>query len=131
MIEGQKGVAIAIDGLTKRFGKQTAVDGLSLSVPHGSIFSLIGENGAGKTTTIQVLLGLMQPDAGRLEVLGLDPTKHGLEVRRRVGYVPEVPVLFDWMTVREIGWFAAGFHLDSDQSTNGYQSRYSDLIRGF
>jgi ABC-2 type transport system ATP-binding protein len=131
MIEGQKGVAIAIDGLTKRFRKQTAVGGLSLSVPHGSIFSLIGENGAGKTTTIQMLLGLVQPDAGRLEVLGLDPTKHGLEVRRRAGYVPEVPVLYDWMTVREIGWFAAGFHLDSDRSTNGYQSRYSELIRGF
>ena len=106
--QAQTGVAIAIDGLTKRFGKQTAVDGLSLSVPHGSIFGLIGENGAGKTTTIQMLLGLMQPDSGRLDVLGLDPTERGLDVRRRVGYVPEVPVLYDWMTVSEIGWFAAG-----------------------
>ena len=73
----QAGVAIAIDGLCKRFGKQSAVDGLSLSVPHGSIFALIGENGAGKTTTIQMLLGLMQPTSGRLDVLGLDPASAG------------------------------------------------------
>jgi ABC-2 type transport system ATP-binding protein len=129
--QAQTGVAITIDGLTKRFGKQTAVDGLSLSVPHGSIFSLIGENGAGKTTTIQHLLGLMQPDSGRLDVLGLDPTRNGLGVRRRVGYVPEVPVLYDWMSVSEIGWFAAGFHLDSQGSTSTYQFRFNELIRGF
>ena len=77
-------------GLTKRFGGQTAVDGLSLSVPRGSIFGLIGENGAGKTTTIQMLLGLMKPSSGRVDVLGLDPSERGLDVRRRVGYVPEV-----------------------------------------
>src|ERR1017187_150040 len=133
MIESQAraGVVIGIEGLTKRFGRQTAVDGLSLAVPQGSIFGLLGENGAGKTTTIQMLLGLIKPDGGRLDVLGLDPTKHGLDVRRRVGYVPEVPVLYDWMTVTEIGWFAAGFHLDSEASTSGYQYRYNELIRGF
>jgi ABC-2 type transport system ATP-binding protein len=130
-IQVQAGVAIGIERLTKRFGNQTAVDGLSLTVPHGSIFSLIGENGAGKTTTIQMLLGLLQPDAGRLDVLGLDPTRKGLDVRRRVGYVPEVPVLYDWMNVSEIGWFAAGFHLDSEASTSTYQFRYNELIRGF
>jgi ABC-2 type transport system ATP-binding protein len=130
-IQAQTGVAIAIEGLVKRFGKQTAVDGLSLSIPHGSIFSLIGENGAGKTTTMQMLLGLMKPTAGRLDVLGLDPAERGLDVRRRVGYVPESPVLYDWMTVSEIGWFAAAFHLDVDGSTSGYQHRYNDLIAGF
>jgi ABC-2 type transport system ATP-binding protein len=127
----QTGVAIAVEGLTKRFGKQTAVDGLSLSVPRGSIFSLIGENGAGKTTTIQVLLGLLKPTSGRVDVLGLDSTLRGLEVRRRVGYVPEAPVLYDWMTVNEIGWFAAGFHLDAERSTSAYQHHYNELIRGF
>jgi ABC-2 type transport system ATP-binding protein len=130
-IQAQTGVAIAIEGLVKRFGKQTAFDGLSLSIPHGSIFSLIGENGAGKTTTMQMLLGLMKPTAGRLDVLGLDPAERGLDVRRRVGYVPESPVLYDWMTVSEIGWFAAAFHLDVDGSTSGYQHRYNDLIAGF
>jgi ABC-2 type transport system ATP-binding protein len=127
----QAGVAIVIDGLTKRFGTQTAVDALSLSIPHGSIFGLIGENGAGKTTTIQLLLGLLQPTSGRMDVVGLDPATRGLDVRRRVGYVPEAPVLYDWMTVSEIGWFAAAFHLDAERTTSGYQYRYNELIRGF
>jgi ABC-2 type transport system ATP-binding protein len=133
MIESQArvGVVIGIEGLTKRFGRQTAVNGLSLAVPQGSIFGLLGENGAGKTTTIQMLLGLIKPDGGRLDVLGLDPTTQGLDVRRRVGYVPEVPALYDWMTVTEIGWFAAGFHLDSEGSPSGYQYRYNELARGF
>jgi ABC-2 type transport system ATP-binding protein len=133
MIEGQvqTGAVIQIQGLTKRYGAQTAIDGLSLLVPEGSIFGLLGENGAGKTTTIQTLLGLIKPDAGRLEVLGLNPARQGFEVRRRVGYVPEVPVLYDWMTVAEIGWFAAGFHLDGHGTTAGYQARYTELTRGF
>ena len=66
-----------------------AVDGLSLEVPEGSVFGLLGENGAGKTTTIQILLGLIAADGGKAEVLGLDPSRQGLEIRRRVGYVPE------------------------------------------
>src|SRR5271170_6784533 len=101
-IQAQAGVVIRVEGLTKRYGSQMAIDGLSLSVPEGSIFGLLGENGAGKTTTIQMLLGLVKPDAGRLDVLGLDPVRQGFEVRRRIGYVPELPVLYDWMTVAEI-----------------------------
>jgi len=133
MIQGQiqTGPVIQIQGLIKRYGNQTAVDGLSLSVPEGSIFGLLGENGAGKTTTIQTLLGLVKPDAGRVEVLGLNPARQGFEVRRRAGYVPEVPVLYDWMTVAEIGWFAAAFHLDAHGTTAGYQARYAELTRGF
>jgi ABC-2 type transport system ATP-binding protein len=125
------GAVIQVEKLTKRYGKQTAVDGLSLTVPEGAVFGLLGENGAGKTTTIQTLLGLIKPDGGRTEVLGLDPTRRGLEVRRQIGYVPESPVLYDWMTVAEIGWFAAAFHLDSQGTANTYQYRYTELTRGF
>src|SRR3954453_13003501 len=102
--------AIRIDQLTKRYRDQKAVDGISLEVPEGAVFGLLGENGAGKTTTIQALLGLISPDAGRVEGRGIDPAENGLAVRQRVGYVPEVPALYDWMTVAETGWFAAGFH---------------------
>jgi ABC-2 type transport system ATP-binding protein len=125
------GAVIRIERLVKRYRGQVAVDGLSLGVPEGSVFGLLGENGAGKTTTIQALLGLIRPEAGRLEVLGLDPSRQGFDVRRRVGYVPEAPVLYDWMTVAEIGWFAAGFHLDPKRSTAGYQARYAELTRSF
>ena len=125
------GPVIQIEGLTKRYGSQKALDGLSLAVPEGSIFGLLGENGAGKTTTIQTLLGLIRPDGGRCNVMGLDPARWGLQVRKQTGYVPETPVLYDWMTVAEIGWFAAAFHLDSQGTTNSYLYRYTELTRGF
>jgi len=133
MIQAQTGNvnAIEIDKLTKRYRKTTAVDGLSLRVPQGSVFSLLGENGAGKTTTLQILLGLIGRDSGSVSVLGLDPVRKGLDIRRLTGYVPEAPVLYDWMTVAEIGWFAAGFHPDADGSTGGYHLRFAELTNGF
>ena len=125
------GNAIRVEKLVKRFRDQKAVDEISLSVPEGAVFGLLGENGAGKTTTIQTLLGLLMPDEGTVEVLGLDPSKRGLEVRRKVGYVPEVPALYDWMTVNEIGWFASGFHPDGASGPTTYLARFVELIKGF
>ena len=116
--------AVRVNNLTKRYRDQTAVDDLSLVVPEGAVFGLLGENGAGKTTTLRTLLGLIAPDGGTVDVLGLNPVTQSLQVRRRVGYVPEVPALYDWMTVAEIGWFAAGFHPDSGGDTVPYLSRY-------
>jgi ABC-2 type transport system ATP-binding protein len=123
--------AIRVEGLTKRYQGRAAVDGLRFDVPTGSIFGLLGENGAGKSTTIKAALGLIAPDGGRVETLGLDPSKRGLEVRRSVGYVPEVPGLYEWMTVAEIGWFAAGFRSGDPGASEGYQRRYADLVGGF
>ncbi len=123
--------AIRLDGFTKRFSKQVAVDGLTLDVPEGAVFGLLGENGAGKTTTIQTILGFLAPDSGRVEVLGLDPLRNGIELRRQVGYVPEVPNLYDWMTVSEIGWFAAGFHPDTASGPKAYIDRFHALTHGF
>ena len=101
---------IRLDNVTKRFGSQLALDRVSLDVPAGSVFALLGENGAGKSTAIKLMLGLIEPDAGRAEVMGLDSARQGVEVRRRIGYVAERPTLYEWMTVHEIGWFAAGFY---------------------
>ncbi len=109
---------IHVQGFTKRYKREIAVDGLTLDVPPGAVFGLLGQNGAGKTTTIQALLGLITPDAGEVRTMGLDPVRRSLEVRRRVGYVPEQPSLFEWMTVSEIGWFAAGFHREVDYLSN-------------
>ncbi|APW61219.1 ABC transporter ATP-binding protein [Paludisphaera borealis] len=122
---------ISIEKVSKHYRDQTALDGLSLTVPEGSVFGLLGENGAGKTTTLQILLGLIAADGGYARVLGLDPAKDGLEIRRRVGYVPELPALYDWMTVSEMGWFAAGFHPEAVTGTAPYQTRYADLAQGF
>ena len=76
-------------GLTKNYGDLVAVDRLDLDVQVGEIFGLLGQNGAGKTTTILMLLGLTEPSAGRAWVVGLDPARHPLEVKRRVGYLPD------------------------------------------
>src|SRR5581483_7562189 len=75
--------------LTKRYGDLVAVDRLTFEVRAGEVYGLLGPNGAGKTTTILMLLGLSEPTAGEARVVGLDPSRHPLEVKRRVGYLPD------------------------------------------
>jgi ABC-2 type transport system ATP-binding protein len=81
--------AVSIDGLTKRFGDVTAVDGLDLDVREGEVFGFLGPNGAGKSTTISLLLGFLEPTAGSATVLGHDATAESRAVRRRTGLLPE------------------------------------------
>ena len=110
---------------TKRFGKQTALDQVSFAGQPGEVIALLGENGAGKTTALKILLGLIKPDGGKSSVMGLDSQQHGAEIRRRVGYMPDRPALYDWMTINEIGWFAAGFY------PLGYQQSFLKLAHRF
>ncbi len=102
--------AIETTGLTKRFGKLVAVDGIDLRVPVGSVYGFLGRNGAGKTTTIQMLMGMLAPTAGGMRVLGFDPLREDVAMKRAVSYVPERVQMYDWMTVREVVWFAANIH---------------------
>jgi ABC-2 type transport system ATP-binding protein len=88
-------------GLTKRYGDLVAVDALDLEVRTGEIFGLLGQNGAGKTTTILMLLGLAEPSAGRAQVVGFDPSRRPLEVKRRVGYLPDSVGFYGSMTGRQ------------------------------
>ncbi|MGQ0637607.1 MAG: ABC transporter ATP-binding protein [Planctomycetaceae bacterium] len=111
--------------VTKRYRDQVALDNVSLDVPKGVVVALLGENGAGKTTALKILLGLVEPDDGEAEVLGLDSRRQGDEIRRLVGYVPERPTLYEWMTVAELGWFAAGFY------RRGYLTEYCELVQQF
>ena len=76
-------------GVSRRYGRQVALDGVDLDVPHGGFLLLVGANGAGKTTLLQLWLDLLAPSAGELSVFGLDPARHGGLVRAQVGYVPE------------------------------------------
>ncbi len=93
--------AIRTRALTKKYGEFTAVDRLDLEVQPGEIFGLLGPNGAGKTTTILMLLGLSEPTEGEAEVVGLDPTRAPLEVKRRVGYLPDNVGFYPTLTGRE------------------------------
>ena len=88
-------------GLVKRYGALTAVDGIDLVIRRGEIFGLLGPNGAGKTTVILMLLGLTETTAGTVRVVGLDPTRQPLAVKRRVGYLPDAVGFYDNMTARE------------------------------
>lgn len=99
--------AIEAQGLTRRFGEITALDGISLSVPRGTVFGFLGPNGAGKTTTIRLLLGLVAPSAGTLRVLGEPLPQGGLAVRRRTGVVLEQHGLYDGLAVAGSLEFAA------------------------
>ena len=87
--------------LTKRYGDLIAVDRLDLDVHRGEIFGLLGPNGAGKTTTILMLLGLSEPSDGDVSVVGLDPTRNPLGVKRRVGYLPDNAGFYGNMTGRQ------------------------------
>jgi ABC-2 type transport system ATP-binding protein len=89
---------IETHGLTKRYGSATAVDGISFTVGRGEIFGLLGPNGAGKTTTILMLLGLTEVTSGSVSVLGHDPVREPLQVKRMVGYMPDTVGFYDHMT---------------------------------
>lgn len=96
--------AIAVSGLVKRYGEVAAVDGLSFSVPRGSIFGLLGRNGAGKTTTLECCVGLNRPDAGSVRILGLDPVKRSdlVKLRRLFGVQLQSTSLPEKATVGEV-----------------------------
>lgn len=81
-------LAVHVSALTKRYGSRTALQGLDLTVPAGSVFGLIGPNGAGKTTTLRILLDIIRPTSGQVRVLGVDPRRGGPALRRRIGYLP-------------------------------------------
>ena len=96
--------------LTRRFGKMLAVNHLDLDVPKGSVFGFIGRNGAGKTTTIRMLLNLLPATTGFASVLGFDPRKQSIEIKKRVGYVPEQHHFYKWMTIKESVRFTSSFY---------------------
>ncbi len=89
---------IVIEGFTKRYDDLVAVDNLTLKVKRGELFTFLGPNGAGKTTTIKALAGLIRPTAGRLVVAGYDVQRHPVEAKRRIGFIPDHPYLYEKLT---------------------------------
>lgn len=102
--------AICMSGLTKRYGDFEAVVDLDLDVRRGEILAFLGPNGAGKTTTIRMLMGILQPSAGSASIEGFDCFRDRVEVMRRVGYLPDEPVFYDYLRGREILRFVGEMH---------------------
>ncbi|MCX7718388.1 MAG: ABC transporter ATP-binding protein [Candidatus Sumerlaeaceae bacterium] len=101
--------AIETRGLGRRFGSKWAVCDLNLSIPRGCVYGLLGLNGAGKSTTIRMLMGVLEPTCGSARVLGYDPVTEDVAMKCRVGYVPDAPAFYEWMTAEEVCAFVAHY----------------------
>jgi len=117
---------IRVEGLAKRFGERTAVEGLTFEVAAGEVFGLLGPNGAGKTTTVRMLTGLLRPTEGRAEVCGvaLPLADEGSALRSRVGLLTEQPGLYDRLTARENLRFFMRLHEVDERSAFGIATHY-------
>ena len=112
---------IVLTDLTKKYGNFTAVDHISLSICKGEIFGLLGPNGAGKSTTILMMLGLTEPTSGKVEICGIDSTTNPIEVKRKIGYLPEDLGFYDDMTGLE--------NLIYTALLNGFEEKAKELMR--
>lgn len=130
---------IDVRNLSKSFGSHQALKSLSLTIPRGGVFGLIGENGAGKTTLIRHILGLLRPTSGEVRVFGRDPIAHPVEVLGRLGYMSEDRDLPDWMTVEQLMAYSRAFYPSWDDRyaaelvemfTLDVKARVSSLSRG-
>jgi ABC-2 type transport system ATP-binding protein len=101
---------VSTSHLSRRFGSKAALDDVSLNVPRGCVFGLVGENGAGKSTLIKHILGLWRAQSGEVRVFGLDPVSEPVSVLGRIGYLSEQPDLPEWMTVGEFLRYTQAFY---------------------
>lgn len=101
---------IEIHKLTKNFGDFEAVKDLSLTVPRGELFCFLGPNGAGKTTTIKILTGMLRPTSGNARICGLDIQAKGQDVKKVIGYIPDMPFLYERLTAIEFFHFTADLY---------------------
>jgi ABC-2 type transport system ATP-binding protein len=113
---------IQISNLTRRFGAKTALDAVSLSLPRGAVYGLVGANGAGKTTLIRHILGLLGAESGAVRVFGLDPVGDPVGVLSRIGYLSEENDLPGWMRVDELMHYTRAFYPNWDDA-------YADELR--
>lgn len=111
--------ALRLHEVRKDFGERSALASLSLSIAPGEVYALLGPNGAGKTTTLNLILGFLRPDAGRIEVAGIDATRDPLEARAKIAYLPETVMLHPALSaIENLGYFAmlGGRRLDDAQA---------------
>jgi len=114
--------------LTKQFGSVQALTGLNFQVMPGEIYGLLGPNGAGKTTTIKVITGLVEPTSGLVKVEGFDPIKNPIEVKSRIGYVAEKPILYESLSSRDFLEFVASIRKIDQNAANRIVTQLADAF---
>jgi ABC-2 type transport system ATP-binding protein len=120
--------AIKLKSVTKLYGNIAAVHNFSLEVSEGEILGLIGPNGAGKTTTLKMVVGLLKPTSGTIEVMGQNVSKDGKRIRKHIGYLPEEDPLYENMTVRQyLGFFSEIYGIPKPQANDRIDSLLSSL----
>lgn len=119
---------IEVSELTKRFEDNTAVDAVSFSIQPGEITGYLGPNGAGKSTTVRMLTGMLKPDSGRVTICGFDMAEQPLEVKRRIGYVPESAEMYPTLTTNEFLSLVSELH---DLDPSAARERIGDLLEAF
>jgi ABC-2 type transport system ATP-binding protein len=132
---------LVLDSISKRFGSTIAVNGLSLSLGQGEILGLLGPNGSGKSTTMKVIAGILKQDSGLLSVNGIVIRTHSMEVKRTIGYVPESPPLYEFLTGMEyLDFIAAVYGIDPSARTERIEhflgafqmaDKANDVISGY
>ncbi len=121
-------VMISVNELKKFFGNVKAVNGISFDVKKGEVFGLLGPNGAGKTTTLKMLLGLLEPNEGNITIMGLNPETNEVQIKSRVGYVSEEPLIFKSLTPKDLFNFIASIRrLDEEETTERAQEYLESL----
>ena len=119
---------ITIENVTKRYDDKLAVDQLRLEIPRGEVFAFLGPNGAGKTTTIKMMVGLLMPDEGRIEIDGHNVVTDPRSAAARIGYIPDQPHLYDKLTGREFLEFMAGMYGASEAESGAEIARQIEVF---
>ena len=119
---------LRIENLTKKFGDKKAVDSLSLHIEPGEIYGFIGHNGAGKTTTIKSIVGILKFDEGEILVDGMSVKENPIECKKKIAYIPDNPVLYEFMTGISYLNFIADIYNVSSQDRTERIKKYGDLL---
>jgi ABC-2 type transport system ATP-binding protein len=123
------GLVLVVSGLRRSFGPKEVLKGISFRVERGEIFGYLGPNGSGKTTTLRIVTGMLRPGAGEVKVAGLDIVKDGLEVKRRIGYVPESGALYEHLTPREFFEFLGAIYDIEEEALMRRANELMDLFQ--
>ena len=121
-------IMISVSELKKFFGDVKAVNGISFDVKKGEVFGLLGPNGAGKTTTIKLLLGLLEPLEGTIKIMGLNPEIDEVQIKSRVGYVSEEPLIFKSLTPKDLFNFIASIRKLNAEETSERAQEYMESL---